>query len=320
MIMAHSTLPMSQSRATPAAQQNPPAPIPPKIIRILLAGDVTGEAAQAVRALFSPPEHALELTTVSSVATLIPTLGVFSPEIIVLDLASTQPHHKEMVRRVHRAAPHIPLILFGDQAQKELANEALSEGAMDYFLREFMDPATLSGVFRGALERNTIEGLVDLLRDPVTGLYTRDGLLTIGSSTMDLTRRNAGTLALFCVLVHDLTEVRDKLGTAGVEQELKDVTAALTECFRRSDVLARLGEAQFAVLVVDTTEQGVAIVRQRLDRRLARLTQQRDSHRSLRFTVNDRLWSAAENITFPELLDTVEAGLRASADDLQVTV
>jgi diguanylate cyclase (GGDEF)-like protein len=318
MTMAHSKLPMSQTGATPPAEQNPPTLIPPKTIRILLAGDVTGEAAQAVRALFSQPEHALELTTVSSVATLIPTLGVFSPEIIVLDLGITQPQHKEMVRRVHRAAPHIPLILFGDHAQKELAKEVLSEGAMDYFLREFMDPATLSRVFRGALERNTIEGLADLLRDPVTDLYTRDGLLTIGSRIMDLTRRNAGTLALFCVFVHDLEGVRDKLGTAGVDEALKEVTTALIECFRRSDILARLGEAQFAILAVDTTEQGVTIVRQRLDRRLARLTQQRDSRGSLRFTVNGRTWSATENVTFAELLDTVESGLRASADDLQV--
>jgi diguanylate cyclase (GGDEF)-like protein len=314
--MAHSALPITQSSAPEANAQNPIL-AQPKMIRILVAGDASGEAARALRAVFAPPAHALELTAVSGVATLIPTLGVVSPEIILLDLAATQPHHKEMVRRVHRAAPHIPLILFGDLAQMEVAREALSEGAMDYFLREHMDGATLSRVVRGALERNTVEGLADLLRDRVTGLYTRDGLLTIGSSTMDVTRRNVGTLALFCVLLQNLHEARESLGNAAIEQLLKGVTSALTESFRRSDIVARLGEVQFAVLAVDTTKQGVAIVRQRLDRRLAKLTLERGIP-SLRFTVNGRLWAPSETISFPELLDVVEAGLRGAAEGVQV--
>jgi diguanylate cyclase (GGDEF)-like protein len=318
--MAPSALPITQSSAAAAGAQTPAVLAQPKSIRILLAGDVTGEAAQALRAVFSPPEHHLELTAVSSVATLIPTLGVVSPEIILLDLSATQPHHKEMVRRVHRAAPHIPLILFGDLAQKEVAREALAEGAMDYFLREHMDGPTLSRVFRGALERNTVEGLADLLRDPVTGVYTRDGLLTIGSSTMDITRRNAGTLTLFCVLLQNLDVVRESLGSPAIDKLLKDVRAALSDCFRRSDIVARLGEVQFAVLAVDTTEQGVAIVRQRLDRRLAKLTLEHEDSQSLRFKVNGRMWSATENVSFPELLDIVEAGLRQPAEGATSTV
>jgi diguanylate cyclase (GGDEF)-like protein len=317
--MAHSLLPLTPSSAPEANTPSPAILAAPKNIRILLAGDATGEAAQALRAVFSPPEHALELTAVSSVETLIPTLGVVSPEIILLDLAATQPHHKEMVRRVHRAAPQVPLILFGDRAQEEVAREALAEGAMDYFLRDNMDGATLSRVFRGAFERNTVEGLADLLRDSLTGLYTRDGLLTLGSNTMDVTRRKGGTLALFCVFLNNLHEARESLGDAAVAQVLKELAKALTECFRRSDFVARLGEAQFAVLAVDPTEQGVTIVRQRLDRQLAKLRRE-SGVASLRLTVNGCRWTATENISFAELLDVVEAGLREPAKGTEVSV
>ena len=48
-----------------------------------------------------------------------------------------------------------------------------------------MDARALDRVVRVALERNTLEGLADLLRDPVTGLYTRDGFLTLGEHAMD---------------------------------------------------------------------------------------------------------------------------------------
>lgn len=41
---------------------------------------------------------------------------------------------------------------------------------------------------RAALERNTLEGLADLLRDSLTGLYTRDGFLTLGARAMEMAK------------------------------------------------------------------------------------------------------------------------------------
>ena len=302
----------------PGTEGNLP-PLAATSIRILLAGDASGEAAQALRALFAPPEHALELTAVSSITTLIPTLGVVNPEVIMLDLAVSYPHPKETVRRVRRAAPNIPILVLADEAQKETAKETLQEGAMDYVLRQFMNDATLARVFRSALERNTLEGLADFLRDSETGLYTRDGLLTIGSSTLELTRRNRGTLALFCILAQDLGALRDREGPGAAERAIEDLIGALGDCFRRSDIVARIGEAQFAVLAVDATEQGAGIVRQRLERCLAEIPERRATSRSLRFAVYGGVWTSEDKTTFPEFLDAVELGLRVQSDPLQVT-
>jgi diguanylate cyclase (GGDEF)-like protein len=317
--MANSAPPLSQAAATLATTANNFPLSKAKTIRILLAGDATGEVAQALRGLFSPPDHALELTAVSSVTTLIPTLGVVYPEIILLDLAAAYPHPKETVRRVHRAAPNVPIIVLATEAQKQSAKDTLHEGAMDYVLREFMNDATLARVFRGALERNTLEGLADFLRDPCTGRYTRDGLLTLGSSTLELTRRNRGSLALFCILIQNLAALREADGHAAAEHAVQDLTTGLGGCFRRSDVLARIGEAQFAILAVDSTEAGASILRQRLERCLAAVPQQRESSRSLRFAVNGGMWTCEDRSTFPEFLDTIESGLRVNPDLLQVS-
>jgi PleD family two-component response regulator len=315
--MAHSVSPVSQAGATPAVVNELP-PAKPKTIRVLLAGDDTGEVARVLRALFSQPEHALELTAVSSVTTLLPTLGVVDPEIILLDLAVTHPNPKETVRRVHRAAPNIPLVVLADEPQKESVRETLHEGAMEYVLREYLNTATLARVIRSALERNTLEALADFLRDPVSGLYTRDGLLTLGSSTLDLTRRNRGSLALFCVLVHHLAALRDTDGPIAADRAVEDLVTSLTACFRRSDVLARLSDAQFAILAVDSTAPGTAVIRQRLERCFALLTEQRDSASSLRFTVQSGLWTYEDRATFPEFLDAVELGLRVDSGPHQV--
>jgi diguanylate cyclase len=280
----------------------------------LLAGDRNGKAAQSFRALFAAPEHLLELTAVSTVATLLATLGVVSPEVIVLDLDLTHPSPRETVRRVHRAAPGIPLVVLADEGQKEDAQQALSEGAIDYILRDFMDHAALTRIFRGAMQRNTFEGLADLLRDQATGLYTRDGFLTVGSNTLDVARRNEGSLALFCVLVQDLSSLRAKHGNRAADKLLHELAATLTDCFRRGDPLARIGDAQFAALAVDSTVSGAAIVRQRLERRLAKLLQRFEYPGTVRFSITGETWDSSGNPVFSELLDSVESGLRVGSD------
>src|SRR5271154_1635562 len=312
--MAYSFVPSLHSDVAVAMAPNDSPKVNPKRICILLAGDSTGQAAQSLRALFSGPEHALELTAVSTPTTLVATLGVVTPEVIILDLAVAHPSTRETVRRVHRAAPNIPLVVLADQSRKEDAKQALGDGAIDYILREYMDCSTLTRIFRGALERNTFEGLADLLRDHTTGLYTRDGLLTVGSSAMDIARRNGGSLALFCVLVHNLAPLRQKYGTAAAERVLRELTAMLTDCFRRSDILARIGDAQFAALAVDSTESGTSIVRQRLERQLAKLLDRSDYRGSLRFSVSGKTWHSSDTAIFPEFLDSVEAGLRVAAN------
>ena len=75
------------------------------------------------------------------------------------------------MRLIHRTKPEVPLIVVGDSAEKAVAEASLREGAMDYLLKNHMHARTVDRVLPGALERNTLKGLADLLRDPLTGLY-----------------------------------------------------------------------------------------------------------------------------------------------------
>jgi hypothetical protein len=58
-----------------------------KKLRLLLAEGGSGETATILRALCPDREGRLELTIVSSMATLLPTIKVVDPEVILLDLS-----------------------------------------------------------------------------------------------------------------------------------------------------------------------------------------------------------------------------------------
>jgi len=290
-----------------------------KQLRVLVAEDGREEIARALRTVFPEPDSQLELTTVGTIPTLLATIELSQPEVIFLDLALGQFDPLDAVRRVHRAAPSIPLIVCTQVAEKATAAKSLSEGAIDYVLKGFLDARTIERVLRAALERNTLEGLADLLRDGVTGLYTREGFLALGMRAMDVAVRSGGTLVLLCAMIDRFSELQQRLGTGAAERSIKETSEVLQSCFRRSDLLARLGKAQFAALALDAVESSAPILRQRVASRISALNDLGENGRPLELRIRVGFWGANDARSFAEFLDSVEAELRCAESNARPT-
>jgi len=279
-------------------------------LRILLAEGGSGGAAAALRILY-PDEHGpLELMEVSGLATLMATLERMKPDLILLDLAVAHPDPLEAVRLVHRAAPEVPLIVLADEGNRSVAAQSLSKGAMHYLPKGQMDAETVERALHAALEQNTLEGLANFLRDPVTGLYTRDGFLTLGSRAMENASRKDSTLVLLCMRIENLPAIRAEFGPRAEESSLREIGALLTGSFRKTDLVARLGASQFAALAIDAVEPSGPMLCQKLERRIAGLNQEIGPWGPLEVRMSAQFWSAREAGSFAELLDSVEVGLR----------
>ena len=286
-------------------------------LRMLLAEGSPGEAAAALHALYAGNDPGLDLTVVSTVATLLPTIKVVDPEVILLDLALNLREPMDAVHLVHRTAPGVPLIVAADPAQKEQAIRSLAEGAMDYVLKGHIDAHTLERVLRTALERNTLTGLTDLLRDRVTGLYTRDGFLTVGSRRQEEALRAGSSLVLICVLFENLQALREAFGPGTAERALRDVAALLRGCCRRSDVVGRVGEAQFAILGVDAVAPSAAVMRNRLEQRLAVHNQTRSPSGPIDLRTSFGSWAAHDERPFADVVNGIESRLRVPEAEMR---
>ena len=280
-------------------------------LRVLVAEGASGQAASVLRRIFPDHEGGVQLTEVSGVSTLMASLKLVSPEVILLDLALGSPDVLGTVRLIHRTKPEVPLIVIGDSTKKEIAVACLREGAVDYLLENHLDPQTLDRVLRSALERKTLKGLADLLRDRATGLYIRDGFMTLGSHIMDTARDRRGTLVLLCGRFENLERIRKKFGENAAQSSLREIATLLTRSFRRSDLLARIGESQFAALAVDAIEPSGPVLLQRLRIRLETFNSANSRWGPLELRMAARFWAGKGARTFAEFLDEVEAGLRA---------
>lgn len=267
----------------------------------------------ALRQLYPQGQTRLELTVVSGISTLLATMEVVDPELIFLDLSVAQPEPLEAVRVVHRAAPEVPLVVVAEEAHRELAERSLTLGALDYLVHGHLDSAALERVLHQALEQNTLEGLANLLRDPVTALYTRDGFLTLAGKAMENATRRERTLVLLCMRLENMPFICAEFGPEAAESSLREIGSLLAGSFRRTDIVARLGDSQFAALAIDAVEPSAPVLCQRLERRIAILNQDLGPLGPLDLRMSVGFWKAGDTAGFPEFLDRVEAGLRGEA-------
>jgi two-component system, cell cycle response regulator len=200
--------------------------------------------------------------------------------------------------------------IIADSDSKEDAANTLTQGAMDYLLKGFLDSRTLDRVLRTALERNTLHALTDLMRDPVTGLYTRDGFLTVGTRRLDEAHHTNGSLVLICALLENLQTLREGFGPGAADHALCDLGVLLKGSCRRSDVVARLGEAQFAILGVDAVAPSAELMRSRLEQRLIVHNRTRSPWGPIELRISVGSWTANDSRSFAQFLDTVESHLR----------
>jgi diguanylate cyclase (GGDEF)-like protein len=285
-------------------------------LRLLLAEGTPGETAAVLHELYEGTDPGLDLTVVSTIATLLPTIKVVDPEVILLDLALKLREPMDAVHLVHRTAPGVPLIVIADSVEKEEAERSLAQGALDYVLRGHMDPQTLEHVLRGALERNTLKGLTDLLRDRVTGLYTRDGFYTVGVRRQEEAMKAGSSLVLICALFENLQALRETFGPGTGDRALSDVAKLLKGCCRRSDEVGRLGDAQFAILGVDAVSSSAHVMRRRLEQHVALHNHMRSPWGPIDLRISIGSWSPQHKGTFAEFLDGVESRLRLAGEEM----
>lgn len=281
-----------------------------KKLRVLVAEGTPADPTCSLAEALQKAEQPIDLTVVSSVSGLLPSVKLVDPEIIFLDLNLAQPDPAEAVRRLHRATPGVPIIVVVNGDNHTCAAKCLAEGATDYLSKEILDEDHIKRVLRVALERNTLAGLTDLLRDPLTGFHNRDAFLAQGARTLDTARLNAGSVVLLCAHLGNFSSIRRDFGTGAADRAIQQVGEALTKSFRQTDMLARIGDAQFAALATDAAEPSVEILRQRIEKRLEAYDQSWGRSRGLELRISANHWTPQQTGSFAEFLDSVESGLR----------
>jgi diguanylate cyclase (GGDEF)-like protein/PAS domain S-box-containing protein len=102
------------------------------------------------------------------------------------------------------------------------------------------------------------------MTDQLTGLHNRRGFLTLAEQHLKLSSRTKRAMLLFFADLDGMKWINDTLGHEEGDKALTDVAVVLKETFRASDIIARTGGDEFAILTIDTTGISPEIIMTRL--------------------------------------------------------
>ena len=104
-----------------------------------------------------------------------------------------------------------------------------------------------------AIERHHLQKTIrDLsLTDELTRLYNRRGFLALAEQHLREQKRNERDFVLILADLDDLKKINDNFGHPEGDFAIRKAAEALTSTFRKSDIIARIGGDEFAVLAME---------------------------------------------------------------------
>jgi two-component system, cell cycle response regulator len=189
-------------------------------------------------------------------------------DVVLLVMSLSARRGFATLAELHALAPAIPFLFLTGSDDERHGLEAVRAGAQDFLVKGRVDGRVLARALRLAIERNRLHvALLDLaLVDDLTGLYNRRGFLTLATRDLRLARRGEETLLVAFADLDDLKRVNDTAGHAAGDRALRDTAALLRSTFRDSDLVARIGGDEYAILVRHAGPESADVLAERLKR------------------------------------------------------
>jgi diguanylate cyclase (GGDEF)-like protein/PAS domain S-box-containing protein len=122
------------------------------------------------------------------------------------------------------------------------------------------------GIVRDITERKRMEEQLRALSffDDLTGLYNRRGFFTFADEFLKLAKRQRQGLFMLYADLDNLKLTNDTLGHQAGDQALVDSAEIIKKTYRESDIVARIGGDEFAVIPIGTTGDNIDKLTSRL--------------------------------------------------------
>ncbi len=165
-----------------------------------------------------------------------------------------------LTRKIRALRPRddIAIIGFSAGGGNALSAQFLKNGANDYVIKPFLREEFLWRVTQNIQSLEMMQHLKDVATtDALTGMHNRRFFFESGATMFASAKRGQVDLTLAMMDIDFFKKVNDTYGHDAGDAVLKKVAAALKEECRGTDIVARLGGEEFAVLAVNLGKENV---------------------------------------------------------------
>lgn len=240
-------------------------------IRILLVEDNPGDVRLIREALSEVPHSHIQMDRVDCLKAAQEALAHDKHDLVLLDLSLPDSQGLETVEKTEDAAPDLPIVILTGMDDVNLGIQAVRSGAQDYLIKGEVTGHLLVRAIRYAIERHRMQAALRILSliDELTGLYNRRGFMTLAEHQLRLSRRKQSTFYLIFADLDDMKTINDTYGHKEGDQALIQTAHLLKETFRGSDIIARMGGDEFAIVAIEPVASSAEMIAQRFQDNLA---------------------------------------------------
>jgi len=220
-------------------------------------------------------------------------------EVMITDIVMPGMRGLELVSKAKRLHPAMTAIVMTGFVEEFSYDEAIRSGAADFIKKPFTVQELIVRIKHAKLQDHLRELSIT---DELTGLANRRGFFAFAQQQMKHARRNNERMVLFFADLDDLKIINDSFGHVSGDRALADAARIFVETFRDSDIIARMGGDEFAVILGNAPDSGIETVRNRLEKRLVEYNARREGSFRLAVSVGLTIFDPAKPVTVDELI------------------
>jgi diguanylate cyclase (GGDEF)-like protein len=238
-------------------------------IYILLVEDNPADARLIQELVAEAKSANIEFKIASTLKEGLEKFNASTYDAVLLDLSLPDSTGMDTFHALRSEVASTPILLLTGLKDEELAIQAVREGAQDYLVKGQVEGALLVRAVNYAIERHRLLAQLEEAKaaaqrlnliDDLTGLNNRRGFFTLCEQQWKLANRRKHTLILIYCDLDNLKRINDEGGHQLGDDALIEVANILRSTFRESDIIARMGGDEFAILAIEGEGDGVAML------------------------------------------------------------
>jgi diguanylate cyclase (GGDEF)-like protein len=267
------------------------------------------------------------------------------PELIITDILMPHMDGFSLVRRL-RAEPllaSIPVIFQTANYDVSEIHRLARASGVQHILRKAAEPQEIMRAVSDSLKRPTqparlpqtgqlqrahLELLADKLyqkvselekandhlrnlslTDALTGLNNRRGFMILATGLLKFARRVSYSVCLLYIDLDSLKYINDTFGHSAGDAAIMQFSRILTDTFRDSDVIGRMGGDEFVIMIADASESDLASLQARLQSNVDLYNLKAAHGQTFSFSLGIIRVEPQSTITMEELLAQADAAM-----------
>jgi diguanylate cyclase (GGDEF)-like protein len=236
---------------------------------------------------------------------VLKAVSEFQPDLVLMDMYMPKCSGHEVAKLIRQIPDFVslPIVFLSSETDRQKQFSAMNVGAEGFLTKPILPENLVTEVALRAERMRTLRAL--MAHDSLTGLYNHTTTTQLLENAIVSARRQNSPLSFAMIDLDHFKLINDTYGHPVGDQVLLALARVLQQRLRNSDLVGRYGGEEFAVILIDLTQ----------DKALQIMDQLRQDFSKVVFTAGDAKFSCTFSCgvaSFPQL-DDMET-LREAAD------